>query len=327
MAEGRASRFDPVRLRTLLFIPADDVHKCEQAWTSGADAVIFDLEDAVAPAFKAQARDTLRRVLERRLDGPAVVVRINAPNLADGEADLALLADLVVDAMMVPKAQMRSLQLIPSHAPPVIALVETASGLLHAEEVACAESVCLLMFGPADLTAELGCEPSASGEELLLARSQLVLASAAAGLPAPIDGPSLAIRDNEVLRAEAQRAKRLGFGGKACIHPAQLEEVRRAFTPSETEIDWARRVVDAYHAALAQGAGVASRNGRMIDVPVARRAYRILERSGDKSWPSPSRLLQSSGAADSLKTSTLATCTEVAWDARFPKSTTRGSRP
>jgi citrate lyase subunit beta/citryl-CoA lyase len=197
MTASRASRFDLTRLCTLLFVSADDVHKCGRAWTSGADAVIFDLEDAVAPASKVRAREALRTVLTRRLSGPAIVVRINPPNLADGEADLALLTDLDIDAVVLPKADLRCLQLVSSYPMPIVALVETASGVLHAEDVACTEGVGLLMFGSADLTAELGCEPSSSGDELLLARSQLVLASAAAGLPAPIDGPSLAIRDTE----------------------------------------------------------------------------------------------------------------------------------
>jgi citrate lyase subunit beta/citryl-CoA lyase len=270
--------------RTLLFVPADDPRKCERASASEAHAVVFDLEDAVAPTAKQLARAALASMLAAgRGPGPLAIVRVNAPGTPDGERDLEALADLpreALDALMVPKAEPASLERASALGIPLVALVETAAGVLRAEEIARATGVALLMLGPVDLAAELGCERSPTGEELLLARSQLVLASAAAGIAAPIDGPCTDVADPGVLRAEALHARRLGFGGKACIHPRQLDEVHRIFSPTPEQVAWAERVTAAYEAALAQGAGVAAVDGEMVDAPVAKRAQAILNRSG-----------------------------------------------
>jgi citrate lyase subunit beta/citryl-CoA lyase len=280
MEAPASSRFGTA-VRTILFVRADDAHRRERAWTSGADAVILDLEDAVAPDAKAAARAGLADALERRAPGPLAVVRVNAPDSDHGERDLHALAGLPIDAVVVPKASPASIELARGGGRPIVALIETAAGVLHAESIASAAGVALLMLGSVDLTAELGCEPSAPGHELLLARSWLVLASAAAGLPAPIDGPCLSTDDLERVHGEAVRAAGLGFGGKACIHPAQLDPVRRAFTPGPEQVAWSARVVAAYEAAATGGSGVVSIDGQMIDAPVARRAYAILQRSGE----------------------------------------------
>ncbi|MCW2986884.1 MAG: hpcH/HpaI aldolase/citrate lyase family protein [Conexibacter sp.] len=265
--------------RTFLFVPADDARKRAKAWTAGADAVILDLEDAVAPSAKASARAQLGDALAARPEaGPLVVIRVNGLDTPDGSRDLDALHDLSAAAVLVPKANVATLA-IAELARPVIALIETATAVLRAEEIARAPGVERLMFGPFDLVGELGCDPGSTGDELLLARSQVVLASAAAGLASPIDGPSLVISECESLSAETDRARRLGFTAKACIHPAQIAPVAEALAPTPKRLEWARRVIDAYERALDEGAGVVALDGEMIDVPVARRAYAVLQQA------------------------------------------------
>jgi citrate lyase subunit beta/citryl-CoA lyase len=262
--------------RAALFVPASSRERHARAFASGADAVILDLEDGVAPALKAEARAGLREALAERVEGCRAVVRINAPATAAGAADLEELAGLDADAVMVPKADPDSVALAAGAGIPIVALVETAAGVLAAERTAAHPAVALLMLGPVDLAAELGCEESADGDELLLARGQLLLASAAAGLPAPLDGPCLQTRDAAVLELELRRAKRLGFGGKACIHPAQVEATTRAFSPSAEEVEWARRVLAGFEQGIERDEGVTVVDGQMVDLPVVTRARRIL---------------------------------------------------
>lgn len=270
------------RARTLLFAPASSPRRCAKAWTTSADAVIVDLEDAVAPPARAAARDALPRLLERPSDAPLAFVRINHPGLADGERDLAALAGVgCVDAIVVPKADRAAVEQVSAESGrPVVALLETAAGILDAARVAAAPGVAALMLGPLDLAAELGVELSAEGTELATARGQLVLASAAAGLRRPIDGPSVAIEDERSVHHEAVRARDLGFGGKACIHPRQLEVVAAVFAPDGGQITWARRVVAADAAARQAGQGAALLDGRMIDAPVVRQAQELLGTAG-----------------------------------------------
>lgn len=270
------------RARTLLFAPASSSHRCAKAWTTSADAVIIDLEDAVPPGAKADAREALPRLLERPAEAPLALVRINHPRLPDGERDLAALRGAEsVDALVVPKADRDAVKRVAAQSGhPVVALIETAAGILDARQIADTPGVVALMLGPLDLAADLGIEPSAEGTELALARGQLVLASAAAGLRQPIDGPSVRIADKDMIRSEALRARALGYGAKACIHPRQLEVVAAAFSPDADQVAWARRVMAADAAAREAGQGVASLDGQMIDAPVVRRARELLDALG-----------------------------------------------
>lgn len=261
--------------RAALFVPVTARDRHARAFRSGADAVILDLEDGVAPAMKDAARAGLRDALAERVEGCLAIVRVNSPASAAGAADLAELAKLDVDAVMVPKAVPEAVAAAAAGVP-IIALIETAAGVLAAEQTARHPAVALLMLGPVDLAAELGCEESPEGDELLAARSQLLLASAAAGLPAPLDGPCLQPRDADVLELELRRAKRLGFGGKACIHPAQVEATTRAFSPTAAEVEWARRVLAGFEDGLEREQGVSIVDGQMVDLPVVARARRIL---------------------------------------------------
>jgi citrate lyase subunit beta/citryl-CoA lyase len=258
--------------RSYLFVPADRPERFEKALTSGADAVIVDLEDAVAPEKKNAARNTLAEWLATART--PVVVRINGIESPWFRDDLALCALPGVGAVMLPKAESaQDLAAVSEHAPgkPLLPLIETAAGFDSVRSVAQGPQVERLVFGSIDFQLDLGI--SGEGDALLYFRSQLVLASRLANLAAPVDGVSTSIDDMQALQRDAERARRLGFGAKLCIHPEQIETVNRSFSPSDEEVLWAQRVLDA--AARSEGAAVAV-DGKMVDRPVILRAQALL---------------------------------------------------
>jgi citrate lyase beta subunit len=264
-------------LRSLLFVPMDDAGRARRAFDRGADAVVLDLEDGVAPGAKDDARAALCDLLrEGRRGGSAVLVRVNALDSAWGRDDLGALRDLPVDGIVVPKATPEAVRSWAELAVPLLALVETAAGLRSAHATASDPAVHALMLGAADLGAELGLAPRPDGLELLHARSTLVVDSAAAGVRAPFDAVCLAVRETDTLVAETELAKSLGFGGKACIHPAQVAPVNSVFSPTSDELAEAREVVGAYEAAVRDGRGALTVRGQMIDLPVVARARATL---------------------------------------------------
>jgi len=258
--------------RSCLFVPGHRPDRFDKALASGADLVILDLEDAVAPADKAAARAAVAQWLD---PSRPVAVRINAVDTEWFDDDRILCRHPGVAAVMLPKAesaeQLRRVSSIASRAA-LLPLVETARGFANAQSLAKSSGVQRLVFGSIDFQLDLGI--AGDGEELLYFRSQLVLVSRLANIAAPVDGVSPALDDAQALRADTQRARRLGFGAKLCIHPKQVEVVNAAFTPSGDEIAWAQRVLDA--AARSQGAAVAL-DGRMIDKPVILRAQALLQ--------------------------------------------------
>ena len=201
------------------------------------------------------------------------VVRINAAGSRWFEDDLALVAGMELDAIVLPKATPEALSALPD-GPPVVAIVETAQGLRLAYEIASSPRVAALLIGAVDLGAELGLEPRPDGLEILHARSRVVVDSRAAGIRPPFDIVHLEVQDLAGLEAACAFGRSLGFRGKACIHPEQVAVVNRAFVPSEREVEWAHRVVDAFEES---GKGVLAVNGEMIDLPVVERARRILD--------------------------------------------------
>ena len=261
--------------RTYLFVPADRPERYAKALATGAGAVIVDLEDAVAPDAKAGARDALASWLART---PApVLVRVNAAETAWFADDLALCGHAAVVGVVLPKAERRADL---AHASAIAAgkrlypLIETAAGFDAMRTLAGAPGVERLVFGSIDFQVVLGID--GEGDELLCFRSQLVLVSRLAGIRAPVDGVSTAIDDVATLRADAERARRLGFGAKLCIHPKQVTLVHDELRPSAADLDWAQRVVDS-----AEGSSGAVRvDGRMVDKPVLQRAQRLLARAG-----------------------------------------------
>jgi citrate lyase subunit beta/citryl-CoA lyase len=257
--------------RSYLFVPGDRPERFSKACTSGADAVIVDLEDAVAPEKKNAARAALAAWLHP--DHP-VIVRINAADTAWFSEDCALAGRPGVAAIMLPKAErpdtLEALRAAGARA--VLPLIETAVGYDEARALAGAAGVERLAFGSIDFQLDLGV--TGEDEELRAFRSGLVLASRLAGIAAPVDGVSTAIDDPAQLAADAARARRLGFGGKLCIHPKQVQVVNAAFSPTEADVQWATRVLAA--AASANGAAVAV-DGKMVDRPVLLRARMVLD--------------------------------------------------
>lgn len=262
---------------SLLFVPGHRPERFAKALASGCDTVIVDLEDAVAPADKASAAQALRNAW-LQLEPSRVALRINACGTPWFDSDVRLATLLRPAAVLVPKAESPSalaqLRATLDAACPLIALIETARGLAAVQEIAASEAVARLAFGPLDLQADLGLRCGDDERELDAARFALVLASRLADLPAPIDGPTLAFDDAARLAADAERSLRMGFGGKLCIHPAQLASVHAAFMPGADEIEHAQRVV-----AAARDGGAVQLDGKMIDRPVVMLAQRVLARA------------------------------------------------
>jgi len=275
--------------RSYLFVPASRPDRYERALASGADAVIIDLEDAVAPADKAAARDSLRQWLQARpADAAGVVLRINAHGTPWHGEDFALCALPAVASVMLPKAERaEAMNAVAALRPTlhVIALIESALGVANARALAALPVVQRLAFGNLDLALDLGLRGHGE-DDLVVHRAEVVMASRLAGLPAPIDGVTTAIDDDERLRTDVQRARRMGFGAKLCIHPRQVPLVRQGLAPGDAELAWARRVVQA--AGSAEGAAVAI-DGTMVDMPVLLRARAILDEAAAASpKPAPS---------------------------------------
>lgn len=281
-------RFPPCR--SILFVPGDRSERFEKAMGAGADAICIDLEDAVPPGRKTGARISTGRFLEKWSGSssragdeqrPRVIVRVNDPGSTAGQRDARTFTDCAPpDAFMIPKvttdAGVWNARRFLGDDVPLIPIIETALGLDNASHIGTATpDVAALVFGGFDLAAELGAEPG--WRPLLYARSRVVHAAALSGLDA-IDMPSRELRDMEVVRAEAVRARRLGFAGKVAIHPGQIRVIHEAFTPSRDEVRRARRIVEADRAA---GGGAVAVKGKMVDRPVVEAARRMLERAGE----------------------------------------------
>ncbi len=262
--------------RSFLFAPASDEHKLRKALASEADVVVADLEDAVSFEQKDAARDVVRGTLADEPYRGLVAIRVNGADTAFFAADIALVQELRPDVVVLPKATPGAVGALDEEGPPVVAIVETADGLRHAYEVASRPRVEALVVGTVDLGVELRLEPREDGLEILFARSKVVLDSAAARIRGPVDRVFLDVRDGSGLEADTQFARSLGFRGKACIHPDQVEIVNRVFTPSDEELSQARRVVEAYEQAVGEGEGVTALDGEMIDLPVVERARQVL---------------------------------------------------
>ena len=273
-----ATATDLSRVRSLLFAPGSDKRKLVKALESPADAIVADLEDAVAPAEKDAARGLVHDVFAATGDGPGPLrlVRVNAVGTAFYADDMAAVAAIAPDAIVLPKATPAGVDALGADGPPVVAIVETAQGVRLAYEIASRPRVAALQIGAVDLGAEAGLEPRPDGLEILYVRSKVVLDSAAAGLRSPFDVVHLDVEAGDALEEECRLARSLGFRGKACIHPSQVPVVNRAFTPSESEVAWAWKVLDAYEAGVAEGVGVVALDGAMIDLPVVQRARRLL---------------------------------------------------
>lgn len=267
--------------RSFLFVPGNRPERFEKAVRAGADAVILDLEDAVPAADRDAARAAICSQWEAlaALRLP-LVVRINSEGSPAFEADVQAVAALPgLAGVVLPKAESAAtLQRLHERLPGValVPLIESAAGLDAVKAIAAAPGVLRLAVGHIDFMADLGISCSEDESELLPLRFAVAMATRLAQLAPPIDGVTVQTGDDERLRIETLRARRLGYGGKLCIHPKQPAGVHAAFAPSEQEVAWARRVVEAD--ARSGGAAV-QLDGRMVDAPVVLQARRTLARA------------------------------------------------
>lgn len=268
---------------TYLFVPGNRPERFAKAAASDAERVILDLEDAVAPADKAGARKAIHdwmHAIAGQQKPQRLMVRINDARSDFCADDLSLLRTLPACGVMLAKAERaEDLQKVRDAMQPdteLLALVETAAGIAACQSIASHAAVTRLALGALDLMVDLNIP--ADSPTLALAASQLVLASRAAGLVAPVAGvtPSVSADDTQ---ADMQDALRIGFGAKMCIHPAQLTGVRRALAPQPVEVQWAQEVVTAWDAAHAGNGptGALQVGGKMVDKPVYLRALRLLD--------------------------------------------------
>jgi citrate lyase subunit beta / citryl-CoA lyase len=257
--------------RSYLFAPGHNAKLVRRVFEAGADAVMLDLEDAVPP----DAKDTAREMVAEALADHPAWVRVNAARTEWCEADLAAVGGGAF-GIRIPKAESADdVHWVAERAPgkPIICAIESARGILAAAEIAAAPGVRHLAMGGVDLQNDLN---AANGNlQTLYARSHLVVVSRAAGLEPPIDSVYPRLDDEAGLREQATFARSLGFFGKSAIHPRQLPVLHEVFTPSERELGWAREVVAAFEAA--GGAALRLPSGEFVDLPVARRARRLLE--------------------------------------------------
>jgi citrate lyase subunit beta/citryl-CoA lyase len=270
--------------RSVLFSPGDDPEKLRKASGFDADVVVFDLEDAVVPDAKPAARETVRDALADVVPAdPEVCVRVNPVGRGAAEDVAVALAETVPDSVMLPKtgdaedvAGLAGLLADADIDCPILALVESAAGVLHAEAIAAHDATDALVFGAEDLAGDVGATRTAEGGELDHARQHVVLAARAAGI-SPIDTHYPNYTDEAGLRAEAERALELGYDGKLAVHPAQATTLNDVFTPTPERLAWARRLLEASEEA---DGGVFVLDGEMIDAPQVRQAEWVLARAG-----------------------------------------------
>lgn len=277
--------------RSLLYVPGDREAMLAKAAGRGADGLILNLEDAVAPANKDAARALVARALTT-LDfaGAAVIVRINPLATEAGQRDLEAVTPAGPDAILLPKVgsadevraaaavlvRLEAAAGLPAGRVRLMCMIESAAGVVAAAGIAaCDPRVTALIFGANDLAEDLGCAPAAGQGILLHAACQVVLAARAAGADA-LDTPHMDLRDGEGLARSAALARDLGFTGKSAIHPAQVAAINAAFSPTAEQIAWAERVLALIPGGDERGLGAVLLDGQLIEAPHLARAKRIL---------------------------------------------------
>ncbi len=281
-------------LRSHLYAPGNNAKLVGKVFDAGADAVVLDLEDAVSPAEKEKAREMVAAAVSERAGqpSPATFVRINHPSTALAESDIMAVVRSGLDGIRAPKIEtaaevgrlvrwVNAAEEANGAAPgstAVICTIESATGVWNAAEIAAASAQVIgLAFGVVDFVRDIGATPTLEGAETLHAKSRLVLASRVAGVRAPIDGVHTAIDDLEGLERSARGSRALGFFGKSAIHPRQVAVINEVFTPSESEIAWARGIIEAYEEAEASGAGaIQTASSGFVDPAIVRRAQDVL---------------------------------------------------
>jgi citrate lyase subunit beta/citryl-CoA lyase len=275
----------------MLFTPGNNMRMIQKAGSLGADAIILDLEDAVPMGEKETARVFVRDSIEDlSVKGSDLLVRVNALTTGLTEQDLEWIVQKGLVGVVFPKVESRDDVLeierlidqqekrkgMESGSLALIPILETAKGVLNAYEIATAsQRIIAISFGAIDFGRDMGMTLSREGTELLYSRSRIAISARAAGVQA-IDTPWIDIADKEGLVQEAEMARQVGFRGKLLIHPSQIEPVKRVFSPSESEVEYAKKVVQAFQRAEARGLGAISLEGKMIDVANYRKAEELL---------------------------------------------------
>ena len=280
--------------RTWMFVPGHAQRFIDKAMSLSCDVMMLDLEDGVTPAEKPAARELIAEALGRPKEpgGPARFVRINAVGGEHSEADLRAAVRPGLEGLVLPKVQSaQEVQTVAAYLDgreaevglergivALAAAIETPRGLFNALAIAdSSPRLVALMFGAEDYGWELGLPAVREEEaaELIHARSSIVAAARAAHIQ-PVDGVWPDLGDEDGLRLDIAKARRLGFGGKALFHPSQIDAINAAFAPTPAEIDYAERVTDAFDEAFARGEGSIAFEGRLVDRPIAERARATL---------------------------------------------------
>lgn len=277
--------------RSMLFLPGNNPNLLINGNCLGADAVIFDLEDAVAPNEKDAARILVRNTM-RYMDfgGCERIVRINSIDTPYWKADIDAILPYMPDLILLPKtgtaedartadayiSEVEERLGLEKNAVGLMPLIETALGVENAFAIASStKRVKALFLGAEDLTADLQCKRTRSGREIEYARTRLVVAARAAGVDV-YDTPFTDVNDDEGIELDAQHAKDLGFTGKSSISPRHVEVINRTFSPTLKEIEYAYEVMDAIDLAKKQGKGAIALHGKMVDAPIVARAERTI---------------------------------------------------
>ncbi len=272
-------------IRSLLFAPANRLDMIKKFPKYPADAVAIDLEDGTPENEKAAARDRLPDVvafLKKQHFKGMIFVRINGSRSEHVQADLAVVRRISIDGLVVPKLESAADLQMSSGSVPIIGIVETARGVVNVENLVAPAQTNLvaLAFGAEDFITDVGGRRTSDGLEVLYARSRVILAARLGGLQA-LDQVFAGIRDDAAFRRDAHFGRQLGYGGKMCITPRQVEIANDVFSPSSEEIDRSRRLIQAYEAAQMQGKGTIEFEGNMVDEPLLKRARAVLQAAGD----------------------------------------------
>lgn len=279
--------------RSFLYVPGSSEKMISKAINSMADSIILDLEDSVSLLEKEKARDNVIQAVQLiKARGKEAVVRVNSINSINGIQDIIEVSAACPDAFVIPKADEKSMIVadallgaaeeklgLARTTMKLIPLVETSSGIINIGSVLrSASRINAVMLGAEDLTKELGVERTREGKEIQHARSVLVYTGCAFGIDI-IDTPFTGIKDLEGLKTETEAVKNIGFTGKSCIHPSHIEIINSIFTPEKTAVEYSKRLLDTFEAAVREGKGACSFEGKMIDAPVAEKAKKIVEKA------------------------------------------------
>ena len=291
-------------IRSKLYAPGNELRKLSGVGKYGADAVILDLEDAVPVSQKETARRLVKEAIPKvKQTVPHLYVRINplgdktSFSVGQGADDVEAIVCHGLDGVVLPKvesakeldeidarlAAMETKVGLPVGILEVVPIIETAKGLWNAYEIATRiRRVRTMSLGAGDLTRDLSIEWSRDEQELYYARSRLVLISRAAGIQPPTDSVWVRLADDDGFEDSALRARRMGFQGKSCIHPKQVEVANRVFSATPEDLAWAQRIVAAFDDALSRGSASILVDGEFVDYPLAEKAKQLLEQAGEE---------------------------------------------